>query len=102
METAASNPDNVVALTEQIVRDGPSAMVELERKRKIVFRAFEISTEQMENDATEIEKAAILGEHPMKKRHEMMRTAEALRIAAAWLSTLIPVPATEPETQAKT
>lgn len=95
METAASeNRDNVVPLTDTIMRDGPAAATELERKRAILFRAFRLTADQLEHDAAEMEKHAILDELPIQRRHEIMRTAEALRVAQSWIMGALVPPAT--------
>lgn len=92
METEAASPENVVqfndvpSLTDKIMKDGSQASAEMEQKRKIAFRAFEITCRQLEQDAAKIEQSAIIDDHPMKKRHEMMRTAEALRVATGWIT----------------
>lgn len=99
MDTAASavsaDPvcDNVVALTDDIMRDGPAAQTELERKRKIMLRAFELTAGQMEHDAAQIETSAFVAEHPLKQRYEMLHTSESLRIAAGWLRGALLPPA---------
>lgn len=63
---------------------------ELERKRAILFRAFELSAGQLARDAEQIEANAIVNELPIKKRHEMMSTASSLRVASGWLLSLCP------------
>ncbi len=97
MDTAARQaepaPSNVLPLTGTIMRDGPAASTELERKRAIIFRAFELTATQLENDAEKIETNAIIGEHPIKRRYEMLHTSESLRVAASWLrGALLPQP----------
>ena len=58
---------------------------ELERKRMITFRALELAAKQLEHDALEMEKAAIVGEHPIQRRHELMDQARALRMSQSWI-----------------
>jgi hypothetical protein len=93
METAAASPENVLPLTDTIMREGASAAADLERKRNILFRAFEVTARQLERDAEEMEKRFILGEMPMQDRYKMMHTAEALRVSASWITNaLLPQP----------
>jgi hypothetical protein len=87
VDTAAASLDNVVALTDKICAEGQLSQgpALLERKRAIMLRAFELTAAQIEHDAAEIEKTAIIGEHPIKKRYEMLHTSEALRVASGWI-----------------
>lgn len=62
---------------------------EMERRRKVTFRAFEITAKQLESDALRMENAAIVGEgHTIQRRHELMDSARCLRIATGWLQQL--------------
>lgn len=88
--TETPTPENIVPITDKIMQDGPKAAADLEQKRRIAMKAFEITMKQLEADAGRMEQSAILGEHDMKTRHQMMNTAEALRVAGAWLQSLMP------------
>lgn len=102
MDNAAASAENIVPLTDRIMEAGESAQAaqanpenarEMERKRAILFRAFEITASQLERDAARMEEQAIVSDMPIKKRHEVMRTAEALRIATSWIQgALLPQP----------
>lgn len=78
---------NVVALTDKTIKEGgnPPAQAELERKRHIAMRAFQITAQQIEADALKFEEGAILGNHDIMKRHQMMDQARAFRMTSAWL-----------------
>jgi hypothetical protein len=85
----AAPPENIVSLTE--------GAQELTKKRAIVQRAFEISRTQLERDALKMEESAIVGEHTLERRHELMDLARALRMSGAWLQQLVqPEPKPEP------
>lgn len=91
---------NIVALTDKIIKEGgsPTAQAELERKRHIAMRAFQITAQQIEADALKFEESAIVGNHDIMKRHQMMDQARAFRITASWLMNMAeeaqPTPAT--------
>lgn len=89
---------NVVQLTDHIMENAPT---ELDRKRAIMFRAFELTAGQLEHDATELTTKAVMApDPPMVQREHMVHTAYHLREAAAWIRTmLLPQPA-QPETPA--
>lgn len=70
---------------------------EMERRRKITFRAFEIAGKQLEADALRMEQQAIIGEaHTIQRRHELMDSARCLRVATGWLQQLA-APQPEPK-----
>lgn len=63
-----------------------AAVQELEQKRKILQRASEIVFQSLEQDALTLEKAAIVGEHTIQRRHELMDTARCIRITLTWMA----------------
>jgi hypothetical protein len=87
----SENIDNVVKLPTAEPGDQftSKAGLELEARRKALFRAFELTGKQLDVDALAMEKAAIIGEHPIQRRHEIMDTARCLRITQSWLAGLI-------------
>jgi hypothetical protein len=97
-----ASPENVVALTEQIMAEGPKALTELEGKRAIMFRAFELTAGQLEHDASELAmRSVMVPDLPMIQRQHMMHTSYYLQEAAAWIKTmLLPQPAEEPKPNA--
>lgn len=58
---------------------------ELEQKRKVMQRAAEIIFGSFERDSLKLEKTAMLGEHTIQRRHELMDTARCLRVAMTWM-----------------
>ncbi len=82
---APQPPDNVVKMTEKIIADAPESLAELERKKAIVMRAFEITKTHLERDANKIMEGAIVNELPPKQRIERILTAHVLFQAAAWI-----------------
>jgi hypothetical protein len=97
---AIHDGDKVVQLTDQIMANGPAALTELDRKRAIMFRAFELTAGQLDHDATELTTKAVMHpDAPMIQREHMIATAYHLREAAGWIKTmLLPQPAeTKPE-----
>lgn len=94
MNAASPNtytPENVVNLNppEPGEKFTSKAGVELEHRRKVLFRAFEVTGKQLDRDALEMEKSAIVGEHNIQRRHELMDTARCLRVTQTWLDSLI-------------
>jgi len=83
------NDGKVVQLTDAIMAGGQKSADELERNRKITLRAFEITKLQLEKDAERMESAAIMGEHPLQRRHELMDQARAMRLTTGWLDSLM-------------
>jgi hypothetical protein len=94
--------DNVIDLTNQTasglnieeaepakVADNICSTVELEKKRAIMMRAFALTSGQLEHDALKLEEQAIVGNYEIKRRHELMTTAKALREAVGWIQTLV-------------
>ncbi len=98
MTPAEAMPENVVALGDSIVKEG--RINEVEKKRFIMFRAMELTANQLEHDANELCGKAVLTPPellPMQKREQMVNTAYNLREAVAWIRTmLLPQPA-QPE-----
>lgn len=78
-------PDNVVKMTEKIIADAPESLAELERKKAIVMRAFEITKNHFERDANSILQSAIVSEIPPKDRIGRVLTSHMLFQAAAWI-----------------
>lgn len=76
---------NVVTMDGQPLAEAP-AVLEMEQKRKVFQRAAEIILHSLERDALNLEKAAILGEHTIQRRHELMDTARCLRVCMTWMA----------------
>lgn len=94
----SNHDEKVIELGKQPATP-PVDETEMERRRKIAFRAFDISSKQLEADALRMEQQAIVGEgHTIQRRHELMDTARCLRIATGWLAQLA-TPAEQPKAE---
>lgn len=63
---------------------------EMEKKRQVMFRAFELTAGQIEHDATELTLRAVM--HPELdtiKREHMIHTAFMLRETSAWIRKVL-------------
>lgn len=78
------DPGNTVITMDGKPLPTPSA-TELEQKRKIMQRAAEIIFQSFERDCLNLEKAAIVQENTIQRRHELMDTARCLRVAMTWM-----------------
>ena len=68
----------------------PNQPTEMEEKRKVMFRAFELTVGQLEHDATELTLRAVM--HPdleTVKREHMIHTAFMLRETSAWIRKVL-------------
>src|SRR5258708_1645289 len=83
--TNGDAPDNVVRLDTAPPGDQftTKAGVELEERRKVLFRAFELTGKQLEHDAGKMVQSSILGEHEVKHRIELMDKARCLYVSVA-------------------
>lgn len=93
---------NVVALTDAIVKEGESSATELERKRHIVVRAHQITISQLQSDAQKMMESAIVSEHPLEKRLQIMDQARALFMTIGWLQGLVGAESPKSEVQSPT
>lgn len=85
-ETAAKMDDNIIQLGEAKANPDSKAMQEIEGKRKIFQRVNEIMLSSLEQDALRLEKSAIVGEHPIDRRHALMDTARCIRVTMTWIA----------------
>jgi hypothetical protein len=78
--------DNIVSLTDTICDKNQSSAGELEQKRKIAQRVNEIIVQRLERDALHLEESAIVGDHTIAKRHQLMDLARCLRTTVTWIA----------------
>jgi hypothetical protein len=76
--------DNIVSLTDAICDQ--SGAGELEQKRRIAQRVNEIIVQRLERDALQLEESAIVGDHTIAKRHQLMDLARCLRTTVNWIA----------------
>jgi hypothetical protein len=76
--------DNIVSLTDAIC--DRSSAGELEQKRRIAQRVNEIIVQRLERDALHLEESAIVGDHTIAKRHQLMDLARCLRTTVTWIA----------------
>ena len=80
----AENENSACGLPDETA--AKMAALEIDKKRQILQRAMEICYQSLEHDAMMLEKAAIVGEHPILKRHDLMEMANHLRKTLVWIS----------------
>jgi hypothetical protein len=83
-EKQAEEPGNVVSLTDAICEQ--SSAGELEQRRRIAERVNEIIVQRLERDALKLEESAIVGDHTIAKRHQLMDLSRCLRTTVTWIA----------------
>lgn len=76
------------SLAEQI-SEGGEAAADLENKRRIVIRAFEITIDQLSRDAAEIERKIHAGGVEPRKMYDMVELGMSMRHIQSYLTAII-------------
>jgi hypothetical protein len=77
--------------------DNEKAVAELQQRRAVFVRSAQIIIKQLEHDALKMEESAIVDEHPIQRRHELMDLAKGIRQTTVWLTGLLTVETPKPE-----
>lgn len=86
LEDAAPVPDNIHHLADEICANGKLSEQDRETQRKVIERVNEIMVKRLKFDVQQLEQSAIVGDHPIEKRHSMMGLALALRQTITWIA----------------
>lgn len=85
-DDAGVAPDNIHQLADEICANGNLSAADLETKRKVAARVNELIVKRLTFDVQQLEQSAIVGDHPIEKRHSMMGLALALRQTITWIA----------------
>lgn len=83
---AGLSAGDIHKLADEICANQELSATDLEARRKVVARVNEIIVKRLNFDVQQLEQSAIVGDHPMEKRHSMMGLALALRQTVTWIA----------------